>query len=114
MFGTLNARLQTPLNAMLLQAAIAIAFICLGDGFRSLINFAVILTWLFLFLTVSISPTLIDGVDGLNGIQVLGLIVLRVKEPSLGRYGCGIHRVLAVQDSRNLPLARTKLGSSLL
>jgi len=67
MFGTLNSRLKTPLNAMLLQAVITIAFICFGDGFRSLITFAVVLSWLAFFLTV------------------LGLIVLRVKEPSLER-----------------------------
>ena len=52
-FGTLNSRLKTPLNAMLLHAAITIAFICFGDGFRSLINFTVILAWLAFFLTVS-------------------------------------------------------------
>ena len=56
LFGTLNPRLKTPLNAMLLQAAIAIVFICLGDGFRSLINFAVVVAWLAYFLTVSILP----------------------------------------------------------
>lgn len=52
-FGRLNSRLSTPLNAMLLQAAITVAFIFLGDGFRSLINFAVVLAWIFFFLTVS-------------------------------------------------------------
>ncbi|KAF9644196.1 L-methionine transporter [Thelephora ganbajun] len=67
LFGTLNPRLKTPLNAMLLQAVVTIAFICFGDGFRSLINFAVILSWLAYFLTV------------------LGLVVLRIKEPSLER-----------------------------
>jgi len=54
LFGTLNSRLKTPLNAMLLQAVITIIFICLGDGFRSLINFAVIVSWLAYFLTVSV------------------------------------------------------------
>jgi len=56
LFGTLNPRLKTPLNAMLLQAVITIVFICLGDGFRSLINFAVIVSWLAYFLTVSVLP----------------------------------------------------------
>ena len=56
LFGTLNSRLKTPLNAMLLQAAITIVFICLGDGFRSLINFAVVVSWMAYFLTVSILP----------------------------------------------------------
>ena len=53
-FGTLHPRLGTPLNAMLLQAVISIVFICFGDGFRSLINFAVIIAWLAYFLTVSL------------------------------------------------------------
>ena len=53
LFGTLNPRLKTPLNAMLLQAGITIVFICFGDGFRSLINFAVVVSWMALFLTVS-------------------------------------------------------------
>ena len=53
LFGTLNPRLKTPLNAMLLQAVITIVFICFGDGFRSLINFAVVVSWMALFLTVS-------------------------------------------------------------
>ena len=61
LFGTLNPRLKTPLNAMLLQAAITIVFICFGDGFRSLINFAVIVSWLANFLTVSLFPTFSDG-----------------------------------------------------
>ena len=39
---------------MLLQATITIVFICFGDGFRSLINFAVVLAWLAFFLTVSL------------------------------------------------------------
>jgi len=67
LFGKLNSRLKTPLNAMLLQAVTTIVFICFGDGFRSLINFAVVVSWLSNFLTV------------------LGLVVLRIKEPSLER-----------------------------
>lgn len=43
------------------------AFIIMGGGFRSLINFAVVASWAFYFLTV------------------LGLVVLRVKEPELPR-----------------------------
>lgn len=42
LFGRHNARLRTPLNAMCLQAALTIAFIVIGGGFRSLINFAVV------------------------------------------------------------------------
>ncbi|KAI0957300.1 hypothetical protein AcW1_005735 [Taiwanofungus camphoratus] len=67
MFGRLNKSLKTPLNAMCLQAALTIAFIVIGGGFRSLINFAVVASWAFYFLTV------------------LGLVILRVKEPMLER-----------------------------
>ena len=42
LFGRYNSKLKTPLNAMCLQAAITIAFIIIGGGFRSLINFAVV------------------------------------------------------------------------
>ncbi|KAI0035085.1 L-methionine transporter [Vararia minispora EC-137] len=67
LFGRLHASRGTPLNAMLLQAAITITFILLGGGFRSLINFAVVASWAFYFLTV------------------LGLVILRFKEPGLAR-----------------------------
>ncbi|KAI0093863.1 L-methionine transporter [Irpex rosettiformis] len=67
LFGRYNSRLKTPLNAMCLQAALTITFIVVGGGFRSLINFAVVATWAFYFLTV------------------LGLVILRVKEPLLER-----------------------------
>ncbi|KAI0818760.1 amino acid permease-domain-containing protein [Irpex lacteus] len=67
LFGRYNTRLKTPLNAMCLQAAITITFIMVGGGFRRLINFAVVATWAFYFLTV------------------LGLVILRVKEPLLER-----------------------------
>jgi amino acid transporter len=67
LFGRLHASRGTPLNAMLLQAAITITFILLGGGFRSLINFAVVASWAFYFLTV------------------LGLVILRIKEPGLAR-----------------------------
>ena len=53
LFGRHNARLKTPLNAMCLQAGITIIFILAGGGFRSLINFAVVASWAFYFLTVS-------------------------------------------------------------
>lgn len=67
MFGRLNKSRQTPVNAILLQAAITIVFIVIGGGFRSLINFSVVASWSFFFLTV------------------LGLVILRVKEPMLER-----------------------------
>ncbi|KAK7693404.1 hypothetical protein QCA50_002972 [Cerrena zonata] len=67
LFGRHNKTLKTPLNAMCLQAALTIAFIVVGGGFRSLINFAVVASWAFYFLTV------------------LGLVILRFKEPGLER-----------------------------
>jgi len=67
LFGRLHPTRKTPLNAMLLQASITITFILLGGGFRSLINFAVVASWAFYFLTV------------------LGLVILRIKEPTLER-----------------------------
>ncbi|OCH94964.1 hypothetical protein OBBRIDRAFT_788707 [Obba rivulosa] len=67
MFGRHNKTLKTPLNAMCLQAALTIGFIVVGGGFRSLINFAVVASWSAYFLTV------------------LGLVILRIKEPMLER-----------------------------
>lgn len=52
---------------MLLQAALTSFFVLVGGGFRSLINFAVVASWAFYFLTV------------------LGLVILRFKEPALPR-----------------------------
>ncbi|KAF7304904.1 L-methionine transporter [Mycena kentingensis (nom. inval.)] len=67
LFGRLHSTRKTPINASLLQAAITITFIAVGGGFRSLINFSVVASWAFYFLTV------------------LGLVILRVKEPMLER-----------------------------
>jgi len=67
MFGRLHKTRKTPLNAMLLQAALTIMFIAIGGGFRSLMTFSVVASWAFYFLTV------------------LGLVILRVKEPLLER-----------------------------
>ncbi|KAK0459766.1 L-methionine transporter [Desarmillaria tabescens] len=67
LFGRLHTTRKTPLNATLLQTAITTAFILVGGGFRSLINFSVVASWGFYFLTV------------------LGLVILRVKEPALER-----------------------------
>lgn len=53
LFGRLHSTRRTPLNAALLQAGITVAFIMLGSGFRSLINFSVVASWAFYFLTVS-------------------------------------------------------------
>ncbi|KAF9533016.1 amino acid permease-domain-containing protein [Crepidotus variabilis] len=66
-FGKLHPTRHTPLNATLLQSGITVAFILVGNGFRSLINFSVVAAWAFYFLTV------------------LGLVILRIKEPMLER-----------------------------
>jgi amino acid transporter len=58
LFGRLHRTRGTPLNAMLLQATITITFISFGGGFRSLINFAVVASWAFYFLTVGSSRRL--------------------------------------------------------
>jgi len=55
-FGKLHTTRKTPLNASLLQAVITIAFIAIGGGFRSLINFSVVASWAFYFLTVGLVP----------------------------------------------------------
>ena len=55
LFGRLHPTRRTPQNAMLLQAGITTAFIHLGGGFRSLINFAMVASWAFFFLTVRLS-----------------------------------------------------------
>ena len=52
MFGRLHKTRKTPLNATLLQAAITLTFVLIGGGFRSLINFSVVASWAFYFLTV--------------------------------------------------------------
>ncbi|KAG8217912.1 L-methionine transporter, partial [Butyriboletus roseoflavus] len=66
-FGKLNKSRRTPINAIMLQTALTIAFIIIGGGFRTLVNFLVVASWSFYFLTV------------------LGLVILRVKEPNLDR-----------------------------
>ncbi|KAF9075259.1 amino acid transporter [Rhodocollybia butyracea] len=67
LFGRLHKTRKTPLNATLLQTALTLVFILVGGGFRSLVNFSVVASWFFYFLTV------------------LGLVILRVKEPMLER-----------------------------
>jgi amino acid transporter len=59
LFGRLHPTRKTPLNAMLLQASITITFILLGGGFRSLINFTVVASWAFFFLTVRLVAVLL-------------------------------------------------------
>lgn len=65
--GVLDVDRGTPIRAVLLQAAITIALILLGGGFRALVRIAVVALWAFYFLTV------------------LAVIILRVREPDLPR-----------------------------
>ncbi|KAG8897067.1 hypothetical protein FRB99_008474, partial [Tulasnella sp. 403] len=66
-FGRLNQRFKTPLNATALHSLLTVFFMLVGGGFRTLINFYSVAVWGFYFLTV------------------MGLLVLRVKEPNLDR-----------------------------
>jgi amino acid transporter len=67
-FGQLHATRKTPVNATALQLAITLLYVVLGGGFRSLVNFYSVASWGFYFLTV------------------LGLVILRIKEPFLERW----------------------------
>ncbi|KIR59841.1 hypothetical protein I312_101498 [Cryptococcus bacillisporus CA1280] len=66
-FSRLHAQHRTPDNAILLQGGLTIFFIVFGGGFRALLNFFSVASWTFYLLTV------------------LGLLILRVKEPHLDR-----------------------------
>ncbi|EIW85159.1 L-methionine transporter [Coniophora puteana RWD-64-598 SS2] len=66
-FGHMHQTRNTPINAIALQTGLTVIFILIGGGFRTLVNFIVVASWSFYFLTV------------------LGLIILRVKEPLLER-----------------------------
>jgi amino acid transporter len=66
-FGQLHPTRKTPQNATILQAVISMVYVTFGGGFRSLVNFYSVASWGFYFLTV------------------LGLVVLRFKEPFLER-----------------------------
>jgi len=66
-FGQLHKGRKTPVNALALQALLTMFFILVGGGFRTLVNFYSVASWGFYFMTV------------------LGLIVLRIKEPTLKR-----------------------------
>ncbi|KAK7204573.1 amino acid permease [Myxozyma melibiosi] len=66
MFGRINKKTETPINALLLQAGLTIGFVLVGE-FGSLITFYGIAGYIFYFLTV------------------LGVIVLRIRQPELER-----------------------------
>ncbi|CBQ71983.1 related to large neutral amino acid transporter 1 [Sporisorium reilianum SRZ2] len=65
--GELNRRTGTPVAALVLQLVLISAFILLGSGFASLVNFYGVCGWTFYLASV------------------LGLLVLRIKEPNLNR-----------------------------
>lgn len=65
-FGKMNKRTNTPVNAFLLQAALTTVFVIVGE-FGTLLTFYGIAGYVFYFLTV------------------LGVIVLRVRQPDLER-----------------------------
>ncbi|KAG8833528.1 hypothetical protein FRC17_010560 [Serendipita sp. 399] len=66
-FSDLHPVRGTPVNATILQALLTCFFVIFGGGFKSLVNFYSVASWGFYFLTV------------------LGLVVLRIKEPFLER-----------------------------
>ncbi|CEH17885.1 amino acid transporter [Ceraceosorus bombacis] len=66
-FGRINTRTRTPIWAIVLQAGLVLLFILFGSGFASLVNFYGVCSWSGYFFTV------------------LGLLVLRIKEPNLER-----------------------------
>lgn len=85
-FGKLHPTRHTPMNAALLQATLAVIFIMVGNGFRSLINFSVVAAWAFYFLTVRSFFMVVEiDLTWHFAFQVLGLVILRVKEPMLER-----------------------------
>lgn len=66
-FGSVNKRTATPMAATAFQAALVLLFILFGSGFASLLSFYGVCAYTWYFLTV------------------VGLLVLRVKEPHLER-----------------------------
>ncbi|GAC96193.1 amino acid transporter [Pseudozyma hubeiensis SY62] len=65
--GDLNRRTGTPVAALVLQLVLISAFVLFGSGFASLVNFYGVCSWTFYLASV------------------LGLLVLRIKEPNLNR-----------------------------
>ncbi|WWD16103.1 hypothetical protein CI109_100528 [Kwoniella shandongensis] len=66
-FSRLHYRRRTPDNAIALQAGLSLFYVVFGGGFRAILNFFSVASWTFYLLTV------------------LGLLVLRAKEPHLDR-----------------------------
>ncbi|WVQ71791.1 hypothetical protein IAR50_001333 [Cryptococcus sp. DSM 104548] len=66
-FSKLHPKRRTPDYAILLNSSLTVLFILFGGGFRVLLNFLSVSGWTFYLLTV------------------LGLLILRIKEPHLAR-----------------------------
>lgn len=70
-----------------LQAGLTIVFTIFGGGFRSLVNLFSVANWLFYLLTgepyTLSSPSTTE--PDLPSFLVMGLLILRVKEPYLER-----------------------------
>lgn len=66
-FGRIKSRTATPVTATVFQAILILVFILFGSGFASLVSFYGVCSYTWYFLTV------------------LGLVVLRFKEPNLHR-----------------------------
>ncbi|WWC60955.1 uncharacterized protein I303_103532 [Kwoniella dejecticola CBS 10117] len=66
-FSRLHQKRRTPDYAVGLQAGLSLFFVIFGGGFRALLNFFSVAGWFFYLLTV------------------LGLLILRIKEPHLDR-----------------------------
>ncbi|PWZ00496.1 hypothetical protein BCV70DRAFT_199776 [Testicularia cyperi] len=66
-FADLNPITNTPVSALILQLVLITLFITFGSGFASLVNFYGVCSWTFYLASV------------------LGLLVLRIKEPNLHR-----------------------------
>lgn len=67
LFGRVHPRTATPLAATVFQGVLVLVFILFGSGFASLVSFYGVCSYTWYFLTV------------------LGLLILRVKEPNLER-----------------------------
>ncbi|KAI0293482.1 amino acid/polyamine transporter I [Multifurca ochricompacta] len=66
-FGVLDSKRETPVRAVLLEATLITAFILLGGGFRSIVNFSVV------------------GGSIFSALNASAVLVLRFREPELTR-----------------------------
>jgi len=80
MFGELHPKRLTPVKALVLQGVLTSIMVILGD-FSGLVMFYGIVGWSWYFVRPSLRHTL-TCIE----ITVLGVVVLRVREPKLERY----------------------------